>query len=219
MIDSRLYKNEILASYIRACGIVHRDVLRELESRRSQVSKAPLGFLGIFPRKFRSRNHFLRVKMFLDYERINPTSDEELRTYILLLNDEYQKQKKTVKFKEPYNFIVQVPVTQWIRYKSQFFPKRRILPQILEDASHGKIWIAPRNPQARVPKKSRVRGYRDKGSALSEDTKARREANRQAANEEAERFLLRAALALAHRMRVQPTEDDYREAVRLVLQR
>ena len=219
MIDSGQYKNEILATYLRACGVIHQVVLRELESRRSQVSVTPLRFLGIFPREFRSRNHFLRVKMFLDYERINPTTDEELKTYILLLRDEYQKRIKTVKFKEPYNFIIQVPVTQWIRYKSQLFPKRRILPQILEDASHGKIWIAPLAPWARVPKKSRVRGYRDKGSALSEDTKARREANLHAANEEAERFLLRTALALAHRMRVRPTEDDIREAVRLVLRK
>ena len=218
MKDDKTYKQDVVHLYLRFCKKVHSVVLNELENRRSQVSITPSEFLGIFPARANSRNQLLRVKMFLDYEQLNPTLDEELRTYILLLHDEYAKINKSG-FNCPYKFILEVPITQWLRYKSSFLPKPRILPQLAKDALPGRTWSLPRAPREQKLKKPQIRGYRDKGSAVPLDVKVRREASLAAAQEYEEQQLARRALALSKRMRISPTPEDVLEAIRIILRR
>ena len=218
MKDDTTYKQEVIQNYLVFCKKVHSAVLSELQNRRSQVSIAPSEFLGISPSRPRSRNQLLRVKMFLDYEAVRPTTEPELQTYILLLRDLYSSQVKTG-LKSPYDFVLNVPVSQWKRYKSQYLPKPRILPQLAKDALPGRSWSLPRAPREQRPKKSQIRGYRDKGHAVHSDTKARREATLTAAQEQYEEQLARKARALALRMRITPTSEDVLEAIRYILRR
>jgi hypothetical protein len=121
----------------------------------------------------RSRKELLVVKMFLDYalNRLDRISEVEF-IYIKLLEDQYWKELKGKRFKEPFHFILTVPISQWCRYKTEFLPKPRFLSSLLapvrEQSRRQKLFQLIRKKTSRPQKPQRVRGYRDKGHLASE---------------------------------------------------
>ena len=70
-----------------------------------------------------------------------------------------------------------MPITQWGKYKTNFLPRPRILPQIASEATKTKhlfkiMWGKTSRPARKPPS-----AYRDKGSRASESVVARKKAN------------------------------------------
>jgi hypothetical protein len=121
----------------------------------------------------RSRKELLVVKMFLDYALNGPERISEVEsTYIKLLEDQYRRNIKGKRFKEPFHFILTVPVSRWSRYKTDYLPKPRFLSSLLapvrEQSRRQKLFQLIRKLTNRPHKPQRVRGYKDKGHLASE---------------------------------------------------
>jgi hypothetical protein len=121
----------------------------------------------------RSRKELLIVKMFLDWvlteqERLSKVES----IYIKLLEDQYRKDIRGKRFKEPFHFILTVPVSQWTRYKTDYLPKPRFLSSLIapvrEQSRRQKLFKLLLRLTNRPHKSQRVRGYRDKGHLASE---------------------------------------------------
>lgn len=125
-----------------------------------------------------NRKQLLRNKLFLDaVDRFG--IPDQYRPYVELLREGYWQKIQKESFKDPYCFILTVPYSQWGRYKTEYWPKPRILPQLLKEAypRHATSFkLLPRNRQ-KVNTPARRRGYTDKGSRAPEDVVARRRAN------------------------------------------
>jgi hypothetical protein len=121
----------------------------------------------------RSRKELLVVKMFLDWVHLELERLSEVEsTYIKLLEDQYWKDIKGKRFKEPFHFILTVPVSQWERYKTDYLPKPRFLSSLMapirEQSRQQKFFRLLRRLTNRPQKPQRVRGYRDRGHLASE---------------------------------------------------
>jgi hypothetical protein len=111
--------------------------------------------------------------MFLDYALNGPERISEVEfTYIKLLEDQYRKDIKGKRFKEPFHFILTVPVSHWGRYKTEYLPKPRFLSSLLapvrEQSRRQKLFRLIRKMTNRPQRSQRVRGYRDSGHLASE---------------------------------------------------
>ena len=112
-----------------------------------------------------------------------PTLDEEVRVYFSLLRDQYQKDIKNHKFKQPYEFVLKVPISLWIRYKTSYLPKKRMIPQYFQDFLRTKKRFKLLHvPSGKVTKVNRPRGYNDHGSRASEDSISRKKADQDLQN-------------------------------------
>jgi hypothetical protein len=121
----------------------------------------------------RSRKELLIVKMFIDWVLTGQERLSEVEsTYIKLLADQYKKDIRGKRFKEPFHFILTVPVTQWTRYKTDYLPKPRLLSSLIapvrEQSRHQRLFKLLLRLTNRPHKPQRVRGYRDKGHLASE---------------------------------------------------
>jgi hypothetical protein len=173
-LDDAEYRSVVIEQYLGMCKLVFE---RQKEKLLHQTARLynPLNeeFEELVVNRQRSRRELLIVKMFLDYARIDKKGLSEVEsTYIQLLEDQYWKDIKKKRFKEPFHFILAVPITQWSRYKTDYLPKPRFLSSLLapirEQSKQQKIFKLLKRMTSRPQKPQRARGYRDKGHLASE---------------------------------------------------
>lgn len=179
MMQKKEYLLLILKNWSRICLQVQKDEERTIGSFSNHVGLPPSqgGADGIEVKPIRNRRQALRAKALIDSFDFKLGS-EELRIYTALLNDELQKWLKGKKLKAPYQFLLKVPVRQWERYKTQYYPKPRMIPQLAKDLYPKAAFRLIRlQPKPKTPQ--RKRGYSDHGYRTPEST-----LNRQKAHEE-----------------------------------
>ena len=202
MIERKSYYELIRGNYFCYAKLAFQRVIHELEVLSSHVPIAPDSqFQGIFAQRHKKRKDFLLTKMVLDYYKTRkPEISEENRVYIALLEDQFLQDRKKIKFKEPYQFIVSVDFNLWKRYKSSFWPKPRVLPGIAKETlGKSKRFKLLRASTAPITRRERPRGYKDHGSRASEDVIARKKADRE--YQEIETLVLKCSqrLSVLHR--------------------
>lgn len=180
-MDKTRYLELVLTNWKSICLSVAEEEQRTIGSFSNHVSLPP-GHRnhaeGIEPKFIRSRREALRAKALIDACSFTKVS-EEVRVYAALLNDELQKWIKDKKLKAPYQFLLSVPVTQWSRYKSDFYPKPRMIPQLSKELNSQSSFRLIK-PNSRPRKVQRRRGYSDHGYRTPDDVSARRRADLEA---------------------------------------
>jgi hypothetical protein len=173
-LEDAEYRKAVLEQYFGMCRLVfERQKEKLLHQTASLYNPHEEIFEELVVKSPRSRKELLIVKMFLDYAltRLDKLSEVEF-TYIKLLEEQYWKDIKGKRFKEPFHFILTVPFLQWIRYKTKFLPKPRFLSSLIapvrEQSRHQRIFRLLRKITNRPKKPQRVRGYKDRGHLASE---------------------------------------------------
>jgi len=205
----------IIEDYLALCTLVAQTDLKKFAGLRPPVAVSPGEQSRTIEVKWRNRSDLIRFKMILDYCSITG-ANENIRAYALLYKEEFEVAVKRMgPFKEPYQFILTAPVRQWIRYKVTKLPSRRVLPQIADDIKLRKIWkLSPITNK--VQRAVRRRGYNDKGSLASQESRARKSTSKEAmATQEFLRWL-QELRALVYRKTSDPQKrrELYYQAVR-----
>jgi len=205
----------IIEDYFALCTLIAQTDLKKIAGLRKPVAVSPGEQTRTIEVKWRNRSDLVRFKMILDYCSTTD-ADRNIRAYALLYKEEFEEAVKRMgPFKEPYQFILTTPIQQWIRYKVTKLPSRRVLPQIADDVKFSKVWkLSPIT--TKVERAVRRRGYNDKGSLASQESRARKRANREAIA--AKEFLswLREHRALVYRKTSDPQKrrELYYQGVR-----
>jgi hypothetical protein len=164
----------VLEQYLGMCRLVFRRQREKLLHQTTSLYNPHVEkFEELRVKSQRSRKELLVVKMFLDWVHLELERLSEVEsTYIKLLEDQYWKDIKGKRFKEPFHFILTVPVSQWERYKTDYLPKPRFLSSLMapirEQSRQQKFFRLLRRLTNRPQKPQRVRGYRDRGHLASE---------------------------------------------------
>ena len=169
----------VLEQYLGMCRLVFERQRKKLLHQTASLYNphAEKIYEELKVKSQRSRRELLIVKMFLDWVHLELESLSEVEsTYIQLLEDQYWKDIRGKRFKEPFHFILTVPVSQWERYKTDYLPKPRFLSSLLapvrEQSKRQKFFQLLRRLTNRPRKPQRARGYRDKGHLASESSLA-----------------------------------------------
>jgi len=182
LLDDAVYRRLVQKNYLTlSCQIFPRQAENLLHQIASLYSPGQQNFEELRNRPMRKKNDLLKVKMTLDYFHAKkPELGEIAKFYFLLLEEEYQKEVKKNRFKEPFNFILKVPFSQWTRYKTSFLPKPRFIGGIAKSLDPKSVFRLIKVKKRRPKKPVRPRGYRDKGNLASQDSVARRKASEEA---------------------------------------
>jgi hypothetical protein len=172
------------------------DLLEWTLVREELFSEFPSGIefwiLSVVERSFERRRRSLKGKLFNLYSaysggfllRMKPglvMSERELRgNYLFPGKSSLVKKLSVETFKEPFNFILKVPFSQWTRYKTSFLPKPRFIGGIAKSLDPKSVFRLIKVKKRKPKKPVRPRGYRDKGNLASQDSVARRKASEEA---------------------------------------
>jgi len=184
LLQDEDYRHLVGRQYLSLAQIVfdrQRENLLHQTSRLYNPGLETTPFEELVQRKRRSRREFLEVKLFLDWiDSMDPRLGEIEEFYARVLREDYYQEIRNHRFKEPFDFILKVPVTHWIRYKTTLLPRPRVLGSLLarEKARPRRrsLWRLFSKNRSRA-KFSRPRGYRDKGHLASKDSLVRTKIN------------------------------------------
>jgi len=174
-LEDAEYRSVVLEQYLGMCRMVferqRKKLLHQTTSLYNPHEERIFEELKINFQ--RGRRELLIVKLFLDHVQIEQERLSEVESiYIKLLKEQYWKEIKERRFKEPFHFILTVPVSYWRRYKTDYLPKPRFLSSLLapvrEQTRHQKLFRLIRKKTHRPQKPQRVRGYKDKGHLASD---------------------------------------------------
>jgi len=169
------YRSVVLEQYLGMCRLIfdrqRKKLLHQTASLYNPHDESIYEELKV--NNQRDRKELLIVKMFLDFVQIEQERISEVETvYIKLLEEQYWKEIKGKRFKEPFHFILTVPVSHWRRYKTEYLPKPRFLSSLLapvrEQSRQQKLFRLIRKMTSRPQKPQRARGYKDKGHLASD---------------------------------------------------
>jgi hypothetical protein len=208
MMEKKDYFQLVASNWRRICLRVQKDEERTIRSFRNHVGLPPSqgGADGIECKRIKNRREALRAKALLDSWSFKRGS-EELRIYSELLRDELQRWLKGKKLKAPYHFLLSVPVSAWSRYKTKYYPKPRMIPQLAKDLyPKSSFRLIPLPPKPRHPQ--RKRGYSDHGSRTPDCTLARQLAHREHIAARMMLQRMKEAYAFAIRARQLPSERE-----------
>ena len=173
-LEDAEYRSVVLEQYFGMCRLVFEGQRKKLlHQTTSLYNPHEENFEELRVKFQRGRKELLIVKMFLDYVHSGQERLSEVEsTYIKLLEEQYWKDLRGKRFKEPFHFILTVPFSQWCWYKTDFLPKPRLLSSLIapirEQSRQQKLFQLIRKMTSRPRKPQRVRGYRDKGHLASE---------------------------------------------------